>query len=234
MAATLRARRNIVATRTRVGKTEKSSGRLTCMAVSSTKMAQVMLAVIKRSTTKVGRGTTSTTTTATTDSGTAVVIRRRHRARSTTAHAERGRVSHVPLLLSERWTLSCTEGPPGTAARDVPSLVVARPSWPRGSTSRSGAEFRPVSVRRAPSGARSAGPWPSARASRRRPGGGPPRCRGWRARRRRCRRRHAGFGPTRGSRRRARRAAAARSRMRAAIMSTPLATTRGARSLARS
>ena len=69
----------MVATRTSVGKTEKSSGRFTCMAVRRIRIDPVMLAVIRRSTTKVGSGTTRTTTTATTESGTAIVATRLHR-----------------------------------------------------------------------------------------------------------------------------------------------------------
>ncbi len=56
-----------------VGKTENSRGRLTCIAVSSTSTDAVMLAVIRRSSTKLGSGMTSITTTATTARGTARV-----------------------------------------------------------------------------------------------------------------------------------------------------------------
>ena len=70
MALTLSARRNTVITSSSVGKTEKSSGRLTCIAVSSTSIAALMFIVINRSSTKLGSGITSITTTATTASGT--------------------------------------------------------------------------------------------------------------------------------------------------------------------
>ena len=79
MAATLSARRNMVATRTSVGNTEKSSGRFTCMAVRRIRIDPVMLAVMRRSTTNVGSGTTRTTTTATTERGMAMVTMRRQR-----------------------------------------------------------------------------------------------------------------------------------------------------------
>ncbi len=70
----------MVATSTKVGNTEKSRGRLTCMAVRSTSTDPVMFAVISRSIRKVGRGMTRTTTTATTESGTAMWVSWAHRS----------------------------------------------------------------------------------------------------------------------------------------------------------
>ena len=73
MALTFSARRNMVMTRSRVGKTENSSGRLTCIAVNSTSIEAEMLSVMRMSSTKLGSGITSITTTATTARGRASI-----------------------------------------------------------------------------------------------------------------------------------------------------------------
>ena len=71
--STFNARRNTVMTRSRVGKTENSSGRLTCIAVNSTSIDAEMLSVIRMSSTKLGNGITSITTTAVTARGRASI-----------------------------------------------------------------------------------------------------------------------------------------------------------------
>ena len=60
-------------TRSSVGKTEKSRGRFTCIAVNKTSIEAEMLRVIRMSRTKLGSGTTSITTTATTARGRASI-----------------------------------------------------------------------------------------------------------------------------------------------------------------
>ena len=73
MALTFKARRKTVMTRSRVGKTENSSGRLTCIAVNNTSIEAEMLSVMRMSSTKLGNGITSMTTTATTARGRASI-----------------------------------------------------------------------------------------------------------------------------------------------------------------
>ncbi len=60
-------------TRSRVGKTENSSGRLTCIAVNRTSIDAEMLSVIRISSRKLGNGITSITTTAVTARGRASI-----------------------------------------------------------------------------------------------------------------------------------------------------------------
>src|ERR1700734_1400024 len=129
VAATLRARRNMVATRTSVGNTEKSSGRFTCMAVRRIRIDPVMLAVMRRSTTNVGSGTTRTTTTATTERGMAMVTMRRQRwSWPAPDPSARGSAMHIPRLVSK--DSSHVRHPlPATASHSVPGPIPAVLAW---------------------------------------------------------------------------------------------------------
>src|ERR1700677_4426024 len=143
VAATLRARRNIVATSTSVGNTEKSSGRFTCMAVRRIRIDPVMLAVMRRSTTNVGSGTTRTTTTATTERGMAIVTRRRQRCSWTAPDPSAiGSAMHVPSLISKDG--SHVRHPlPAPASHSVPGPIPAVLAWHcPGTTSRHGVKVQ--------------------------------------------------------------------------------------------
>src|ERR1700722_1481272 len=139
VAATLSAKRNMVATRTSVGNTEKSSGRFTCMAVRRIRIDAVMLAVMSRSTTNVGSGTTRTTTTATTERGMAMVTMRRQRwSWPTPGPSAIGSAMHVPGLIPMDG-LHVRHSLPAPASHSVPGPTPAVLAWHcTGTTSRYG------------------------------------------------------------------------------------------------
>ena len=85
----------------------------------------MMLAVMRRSTTKVGSGTTRTTTTATTDSGTAMVATRLHRwSWPTPVPRATGSATHVPRLVSKDG-LHVRHSSPAAASQSVPGHISA-------------------------------------------------------------------------------------------------------------
>ena len=135
--ATLRARRNMVATRISVGNTEKSSGRFTCMAVRSTSTDPVMFAVISRSIRTVGSGMTRTTTTPTTESGTAIRVACPHRPAGVGFGASQPLCRPVGSEPS-----ACIRLSTGDLSGSRPSLDMPWPAWPILSTSRPRRELR--------------------------------------------------------------------------------------------